>query len=184
MRITPARTLLCVTATVWLLLTVSCKKQPLEMITPPLPVPIQDTTFAMNNPVNQSKLLSMINEVRAKGCNCGDTVMGPAPAVQWNRALERAAYLHSQDMNAGNYFAHNNKQGKNAGYRISIMGYPWLAWGENIALGVLTEETVVKGWIRSPVHCKVLMSRKFTEMGVAKVGNFWSQEFASRNPVH
>lgn len=180
MRFTPARTLLCVSAAFWLLLAVACNKEPLEMITPPPPVAVLDTTFTMNNPVDQEKLLTLINEVRAKGCNCGDTVMGPVGPVTWNRALERAAYLHGKDMESGNYFAHNDKEGKDAGYRISRMGYPWLAWGENIALGILNETTVVRGWTRSPVHCKVLMNAKFTEMGVAKVGNFWAQEFGTR----
>lgn len=132
----------------------------------------------MENPVNQALLLEMVNDIRSKGCQCGDTFMGAVPAIKWNRTLERAAYLHSKDMNANNYFAHEDRSGNNAGYRITSMGYTWQSWGENIALGILTEKTVVKGWFGSPVHCKVLMTRNFTEMGIAKVGNFWSQAMA------
>lgn len=132
----------------------------------------------MNNPVNAALLLSLVNDIRTKGCNCGDTFMAPAPPIAWNKSLERAAYLHSQDMKQNNYFSHEDQSGQTAGHRISSMGYSWAAWGENIALGVLNEKTVVKGWFNSVTHCKVLMNSRFTEMGVAKVGNFWSQEMA------
>ncbi len=138
----------------------------------------------MNNPVDAALLLSLVNDVRAKGCQCGDTFMAPAPPIRWNKSLERAAYLHSQDMDRNSYFSHNDLQGNTAGKRISRMGYSWLAWGENIALGILSEKTLVDGFYKSPTHCKVLMNSKFTEMGVAKVGNFWSQEFASPKPGH
>lgn len=156
-----------------------CSKEPLTSITPPPPVPIQDTTFIMNNPVNKDVLLALVNEVRAKGCNCGDTLMPPVSPIRWNTALERAAWLHSTDMKEYNYFSHQDRDGNNAGKRITRMGYQWRAWGENIALGVLNERTVVEGWFKSVTHCKVLMDNNFSEMGVAKVGNFWSQEMAS-----
>lgn len=157
----------------------ACTKEPFEQITPPPPVPVQDTTFSMNNPVDKAMLLSLVNEVRSKGCQCGDTFMAPVAPIAWNKALERAAYLHSKDMKENNYFSHEDRTGKTAGFRISSMGYTWAAWGENIALGRLTEKTVVNGWFGSVTHCKVLMNSKFTEMGVAQVGNFWSQEMAA-----
>lgn len=170
------------TVCVWLLVC-ACSKEPLTVYTAPPPGPIGDTTFLMNNPVNADLLLSLVNDVRAKGCQCGDTFMAPAPPIRWNRALERAAYLHSEDMEKNQYFSHNDLQGNTAGVRISRMGYTWQSWGENIALGVLNEKTVVEGFAKSPVHCKVMMNSKLTEMGVAKVGNFWSQEMASPKPV-
>lgn len=161
---------------------ISCSKEPLTQMTPPPPPPVKDTTFTMNNPVNKDLLLSLVNDIRAKGCNCGDTFMAPAPPIRWNTLLERAAYLHSEDMLENNYFSHNDLEGNNAGKRISAMGYQWKAWGENIALGILNERSVVEGWFKSVTHCKVLMGQGYTEMGVAKVGNFWSQEFASPKP--
>ncbi|WP_341834016.1 CAP domain-containing protein [Chitinophaga pollutisoli] len=160
------------------LLAAACTKEPLESITPPPAIPVQDTTFAMNNPVNAALLLTLVNDIRTKGCNCGDSFYAPAPPIAWNKALERAAYLHSLDMKEFNYFSHEDRNGQSAGFRISSMGYTWAAWGENIALGVLNEKTVVNGWFNSITHCKVLMNSRFTEMGVAKVGNFWSQELA------
>ncbi|MBO9152905.1 CAP domain-containing protein [Chitinophaga sp. GCM10012297] len=177
-----ARPAIRIAVCVGLLACAACSKEPLTLYTPPPPEPIGDTTFVMNNPVNEALLLSLVNDVRAKGCQCGDTFMAPAPPIRWNKALERAAYLHSQDMDKNSYFSHNDLQGNNAGKRISRMGYFWQAWGENIALGKLTEKTVVEGWYKSVTHCKVMMSSRFTDMGVAKVGNFWSQEMASPKP--
>ncbi|QEH40104.1 CAP domain-containing protein [Chitinophaga sp. XS-30] len=179
MRFTFARAAMAATASVWLLLTVACNKEPLENIIAPPPPPVADTAFVMNNPVDQVLLLKLINDIRARGCDCGDTVMGPAPALRWNKSLERAAYLHSKDMEAKDYFAHNDKEGRNAGYRISTMGYPWQSWGENIALGILTEYSVVDGWSKSPVHCRVMMNASFSETGIARIGYFWTQELAS-----
>lgn len=166
-------------AIVCIIILSACSKDSLTTITPPPPVPVKDTTFVMNNPVNKEVLLALVNDVRSKGCNCGDTFMAPAPPIRWNTTLERAAWLHSTDMKAFNYFSHNDREGNNAGSRISSMGYRWSAWGENIALGVLNERTVVEGWFKSETHCKVLMGQNFIEMGVAKVDNFWSQEMAS-----
>ncbi|RPE13600.1 CAP domain-containing protein [Chitinophaga lutea] len=173
---------LCAGIAIGCTILVGCSKEPLTSIIPPPPVPVADTTFIMNNPVNKEVLLALVNEIRAKGCNCGDTFMAPAPPIRWNTALERAAYLHSQDMLYNDYFGHNDLNGNNAGQRIARMGYQWQAWGENIALGILNERSVVEGWFKSVTHCKVLMGNKFIEMGVAKVGNFWSQEMAAPKP--
>ena len=170
---------LCVGMAIFCVVIAGCSKEPLTQMTPPPPVPVGDTSFVMKNPVNKEALLSMVNEIRAKGCNCGDTFMAPAPPIRWNSLLERAAYLHSEDMLENNYFSHNDLTGNNAGRRISAMGYSWNAWGENIALGVLNERSVVEGWFKSVTHCKVMVGQGYSEMGVAKVGNFWSQNLAS-----
>ena len=55
-----------------------------------------------------------------------------------------------------------------------------MAYGENIATGYRTEKEVVKGWIASPGHCKNIMSKLYKEMGVARYGNYWTQEFGAQ----
>lgn len=156
---------------------VSCSKEATTEIIPAKETPVKDTVFAMNNNVNKTLILQLVNEARAKGCNCGGVEMAPAGPVTWNLRLEQAAYLHSKEMQDSSYFSHTGRAGSNAGQRISIMGYKWLAYGENLALGSLTEEQVVAGWLNSPTHCQVMMNARYKEMGVALVGNFWSQEF-------
>jgi uncharacterized protein YkwD len=39
---------------------------------------------------------------------------------------------------------------------------------------------VIAGWLNSEDHCKNIMSSLFKEMGVARAGDYWSQEFGSR----
>lgn len=131
-------------------------------------------------PVNKKLLLQLVNEVRQKGCKCGTTYYPAAPAIAWNNQLEQAALLHSNDMYANGYFSHASKDGSKAGDRIDGIGYRWKTYGENIAFGYRSEKEVVKGWILSPGHCKNIMSKSFREMGVARVGDYWTQVFATR----
>jgi uncharacterized protein YkwD len=121
-----------------------------------------------------------VNEVRQRGCQCGDTYYYPTTPVQWNSKLELAAYNHSRDMYQNNYFSHTGLDGSNPGARIDRAGYHWMAYGENIATGYTTEHQVVDAWIKSPGHCQNIMNKAYTEMGVARVGNYWTQEFGAR----
>lgn len=130
--------------------------------------------------VNKTMMLQLVNEVRKKGCQCGDTYYYPVKEVLWNDQLEKAAYNHSLDMYTNEYFSHVAPDGSNGGVRITRVGYNWKAFGENIAAGYRSEKEVVDGWLSSPGHCKNIMSTNFKEMGVARVGNYWTQEFGSK----
>lgn len=130
--------------------------------------------------VDKTLLLQLVNEVRQKGCQCGDTWYPPAPAVSWNSQLEQAALVHSNDMYARNYFSHTALDGSKAGSRLDAAGYRWKTYGENIALGYHNEKEVVKGWLQSPGHCKNMLGKAYREMAVARVGNYWTQVFATR----
>ncbi len=129
--------------------------------------------------VNKSILLKLVNEVRSKGCQCGDTYYYPVPPVTWNEQLALAAYNHSENMNQKRFFSHLAPDGSRGGVRIERAGYNWKAYGENIAEGYKTEKAVVEGWIKSPGHCKNLMNKAYKEMGVARSGMYWTQAFAT-----
>jgi uncharacterized protein YkwD len=131
-------------------------------------------------PVNKKILLQMVNQVRQKGCKCGDTYYPATTSLGWNPQLEQAALVHSNDMYVNNYFSHASKDGSKAGNRIDKAGYSWKTYGENIAFGYGSETDVVKGWLKSPGHCKNIMSKSFKEMGVARVGDYWTQVFATK----
>ncbi|UYQ92798.1 CAP domain-containing protein [Chitinophaga horti] len=160
------------------LLFVSCAKESTTEIIPANEIAVRDTVFTMNNNVNKAVMLELINEARAKGCNCGGVEMAPVGPVTWNLKLEQAAYLHAKEMRDSSYFSHTGANGSNAGQRITNVGYKWAAYGENLALGILSEQQVMAGWLNSPTHCQVIMNARYKEMGVALVGNFWAQEFA------
>ncbi|WP_295126166.1 CAP domain-containing protein [uncultured Chitinophaga sp.] len=160
------------------LLFTSCSKEATTEIIPPHEVAVKDTVFTMNNNADKTKILELVNAARANGCNCGGEKMAPVGPVIWNTRLEQAAYLHAQEMQDSGYFSHTGATGTNAGQRITNVGYKWAAYGENLALGNLSEEQVVAGWLNSPTHCQVIMAARYREMGVALIGNFWAQEFA------
>lgn len=132
------------------------------------------------SPVNKNLLLQLVNDVRKRGCQCGDVWYPATTPLSWNSQLEKAALLHSNDMYANNYFSHAARDGSKAGDRIERLGYRWRTYGENIAFGYQTEKEVVKGWIVSPGHCKNIMSASFREMGVSRVGDYWTQVFATK----
>lgn len=130
--------------------------------------------------VSKSKMLQLINNVRQAGCKCGTVTMPPVGKVAWNDKLGKAAYDHSAEMKANNYFSHTGLNGSNAGQRITAAGYSWKGWGENIAKGYNSEQAVVTGWLNSEGHCKNIMSPNFREMGVGRQDAYWTQEFGTR----
>ena len=127
--------------------------------------------------VNKTVLIQLVNDVRQSGCNCGATYMPPVNAVVWNSQLETAALMHSKDMLTNNYFGHTALDGSSPGDRIRQAGYIWRKYGENIAKGYSTEQEVINAWILSEDHCKNIMDPDFREMGVARAGVYWTQEF-------
>lgn len=133
----------------------------------------------------QSEFLRRINEVRAKGCTCGGTFMPPAPPLTWNTQLQYAALLHARDMNKKKYFSHINREGKSSKDRIlesgySVKGYRSFTVGENIAWGQRSIREVMDGWIKSAGHCRNLMNRAYSEVGIAMENYYWVQDFGGR----
>lgn len=141
--------------------------------------PVADNN-SVSSTVNKTVLLQLVNNARKKGCNCGNTYYAPAPALVWNDQLEKAAYSHSNDMFRNKYFSHTGSDGSGSGERINDAGYNWRYYGENIAQGYPTEKEVVTGWLSSPGHCINIMSKNYKEMGVAKVGEYWTQDLGGR----
>lgn len=143
-------------------------------------IPVPPTKSEQTSSVNKTLMLRLVNEVRHKGCQCGDTYYPPAPSLLWDDRLEDAAQHHSDDMLKNNYFSHTEADGSNGGMRIERAGYNWMAYGENVGMGYRNEKEVLEGWIKSPGHCKNIMNKQYKEMGVARAGNYWTQDFGSR----
>lgn len=130
--------------------------------------------------VNKTVMLQLINDVRKKGCKCGDIYYYPVDTIRWNYKLQQAAVLHSNDMYRNNYFSHTAPDGSNGGVRLERAGYLWKTYGENIAAGYKNEKDVVANWLSSTAHCKNIMNRNFKEMGVGRAGNYWTQDFGAK----
>ena len=152
--------------------------------TPPAPAPAPpgaDITCGLAN--FQADALRIVNAYRAAGATCGARgSFAPAGALTWNAQLTSAAYGHSSDMAANNYFSHTSLDGRSMVDRINATGYDWSTVGENIAGGYGTMQQVVDGWMSSDGHCANLMNPRFTEMGLACARNasstyriYWTQ---------
>lgn len=125
-----------------------------------LPAP---TTFA-----------DMLNAVRANN--------GSNPVV-YDARLGRAAQLHAEDMLAMGRMTHTGSDGSSAGQRIIRQGYNPRAWGENVARGYQTEESVLQGWVNSPGHQANNINPNFEDFGLAKAGSgsqlYWALVLAA-----
>ncbi|UYQ92799.1 CAP domain-containing protein [Chitinophaga horti] len=161
----------------------SCAKE--VDLSPTRPVPgnggQEPTVTIIENKINKDSLLLLVNETRAKGCNCGGTQMPAVGAIAWNELLEFAAVSHSKDMSDNSYFSHNSRNGDTPGKRLDAVGYRWNAYAENIAKGPKNAAEVIAGWIKSPEHCKNLMNGSMKEMGVGRYNEYWTQAFGVIN---
>ncbi|MCF8246496.1 MAG: CAP domain-containing protein [Saprospiraceae bacterium] len=129
----------------------------------------------------KQEMLAQINRLRAKGCKCGNKYMPPAEPIAWNDRLEKAALGHANDMQRKKFFDHKGSNGSTFGARVKKAGYDWWSVGENISWGYDSFEDTLEGWKESPGHCRNLMSRDYSEMGVAKVGAYWVQDFGRQS---
>jgi uncharacterized protein YkwD len=133
-----------------------------------------------------AELLQRINRARAQSRRCGSKFFAPAPALQSNALLNRAAEAHAQDMISHNYFAHEGYDGSTPAQRVTAAGYSYQLVGENIASGPESAAEAAEGWLASPAHCENIMDPRFSESGVAYAANgsgtpriYWVQEFAT-----
>ncbi|MBO9152904.1 CAP domain-containing protein [Chitinophaga sp. GCM10012297] len=157
----------------------SCGKEPLVQPRQEEEETGPGTVDVVENNVDKDLLLQLVNNVRAKGCNCKGTWMPPVEPVKWNVLLELAAAKHSNDMRDKKYFDHTSPSGSTPQSRVTATGFNYTWMGENIASGPSKEETVINGWLGSEGHCKNIMSPNFREMGVGRAGSLWTQVFGT-----
>lgn len=132
-----------------------------------------------------TRVLQLVNDVRAVGTRCGEKSFGPAPPLQLSATLDDAAAVHANDMARHDYFEHVDLRGHSPADRLRATGYRERLVGENIAYGPKSADEVVAGWLHSPGHCENIMEPRFVEMGLAlaagqgsRRGLYWDQEFA------
>ena len=114
----------------------------------------------------QSTITCLINKQRSRNHMRG--VRGSAP-------LGAAAAEHSSAMASANFFAHEGEDGtpvsraSNAGYLAGARAWgigETLEWATGKAA---TPKAVVRGWMKSPEHRAVILSRRFRQVGVGVV---------------
>ena len=141
---------------------------------------VNDKVVNRKSTMNNSQVLRLINAYRSSGCDCGtEGVFAPATPVQWNETLERAAKAHCIDMFTNGFFNHIGSNGYNCGVRLNKLGYKWQSYGENLGKGYKKEKDVIDGWMKSPGHCMNIMNPNIKEIGLAKVGDYWTLVLAT-----
>ncbi|WP_433208233.1 CAP domain-containing protein [Dactylosporangium sp. CS-047395] len=128
-----------------------------------------------SNSAYEAQVLAITNAERAKaGC-------GP---LAFNAKLRAAAYKHSADMAANNYFSHDSQDGTSFATRITNEGYRWSGAAENIAKGQRTPEEVMNAWMNSSGHRANILNCKLKDLGVglAYQGKtaIWTQDFGTQ----
>lgn len=135
--------------------------------------------FSLAQNTWQADLLQQVNALRQQGCRCGNQNYASTTALAWNSRLELSSNNHATDMNSKRYFNHTSRNGNGFAERIEAAGYNWGRCGENIAEGQLSVNEVFTAWRKSPSHCKNMMSPNYKEMGAARSGNYWVQDFGT-----
>lgn len=98
------------------------------------------------------------------------------PSWRADRRLALAARRHARDMVRRRYFGHRSPGGRNVVRRVGRTGYYRQCMpcsvGENLHWGRgpgTAPAAIVRAWMRSPAHRRVLMSRRFDEVGIGMV---------------
>ncbi len=125
-----------------------------------------------------NEVIRSVNDARAGGVTCGDTVQPATNRLALNTLLLEAAKAHSEDMLAAGKLTHTGSDGSNPGQRIARTGYDAATWGENAAVGYGSPDSVMAGWLGSPGHCRNIMNPAFTEIAVARAGSYWTMVLA------
>jgi uncharacterized protein YkwD len=131
-----------------------------------------------------SEVLKLVNHARSAARSCGGEKFAAAPPLRASALLTRVASGHADDMARNNFLAHEGSDQSTPARRADRAGYRWKLIGENVAGGPDSAVEVVDGWLASPGHCRNIMNRHFTEMGIAyavdersELAIYWSQVF-------
>jgi hypothetical protein len=123
-------------------------------------------------------VLSLVNAHRAA---MGLTQLKTSPTLEasavW-KALHMAAYA---------YMSHDDPAppvARTAAQRIAACGYAGGGWGENIAYGYATPDSVMQGWLNSPGHRANIENASYRVIGVGAAMNsagrmYWAQDFGT-----
>jgi len=117
----------------------------------------------------QSRLLELINQGRAQK-NFQKLILDPR--------LNQAAQDHSTAMQRSNTFDHRVRGERGFQKRLLFRGYPHSHCAENIARAPDPDQ-VYQLWYNSPGHYKNMLNRQYTYVGISRVGDYWTADFAA-----
>ncbi len=87
-------------------------------------------------------------------------------ALSRDARLDAAAVGHAAGLLASGLLSHTSADASGPGERIAAQGYPWAAYGENVAPGQATAREVMAGWMASAGHCRNVLAPTVAHLGV------------------
>lgn len=114
----------------------------------------------------QRQIIALTNQVRAERQR---KILGVSDK------LDRSAQYKSDDMVAGDYFAHAQGS-KGLAYWLFKAGYNYETAGENLAVGYATADEVVAAWVNSPTHYANLIDSDYKDFGVGLTSGYFNGE--------
>ena len=129
-----------------------------------LTLPLILPSAAQSLAITPENIMSLTNQTREE--------YGLRPLL-FSPKLALAAERKAQDMMEKGYFAHYSPEGISPWYWILDSGYNYYFAGENLAIRFATAEGVNEAWLASAAHRANILSKDFTDIGVAVLtGNF------------
>jgi uncharacterized protein YkwD len=108
--------------------------------------------------ISSESLMVLVNKERAKK---------DLPILIESELLEKAAESKASDMMRRGYFSHTSPDGRSPWYWFREVGYRYQAAGENLAIQFFDSKEAVRAWMSSPEHRENILSRHFTQIGMA-----------------
>lgn len=132
---------------------------------------IERNRATLEEPPAKQDVLRLTNRYRAEA---------GLPPLQPDDQLRTAAALHSADLSRHGRFSHSGSDGSGVGDRVLRQGYQYCVAAENIAIGQVAPDEVLKDWMMSPGHRQNILDRNVTDIGVHREGDLWVMVLASR----
>lgn len=114
--------------------------------------------LGLTPPFDSREIIKITNEAR---------VAHNLPALKPDSKLDLAASDKLNDMAIHEYFAHVSPSGINPWYWIKNARYNYSVAGENLAIGFITANDTVQGWLNSSSHRANLLNSQYLDIGVA-----------------
>lgn len=133
-------------------------------------------------PVENNDLSSTEKEV-IRLVNIERSKAGLSP-FETSNELSKVARIKSKDMADNKYFSHTSPTYGSPFDMMKHYNIKYNTAGENIAMGHLSAESVVKGWMNSPGHKANILNKNFNKIGVGAytASNntiYWTQMFTN-----
>ncbi len=106
------------------------------------------------------KIIKLTNEIRKK-LNL--------PLLEKDILLNQVALAKAKDMLTNQYFAHESPLGKKLSDWLEESGYDYEIAGENLAIGFISAEEVVRAWEQSQSHYENIIEPRYQEIGVGMI---------------